>query len=925
MSFRNLQHLLEKVAAEGGSGRIICYPLGSTTSPSSASYPQLLQEARRASWALRATAPAGIRPGSPVLLHFTSHWDHIVWFWAVLLAGGVPVMSTALSNNESVRTAHLAHLSRTLQGPLCLTRARILPEFAHQDAIQPLAIESFDLAKVSPGDDTPINPGLADTGVILLTSGSTGSAKAVCLSHGQILAAIAGKMAVAPLPGRCFMNWISLDHVAAIIEIHLLAMLARGDQVHAQGADILTTPTRFLDLIDTHRVARTFAPNFFLAKIRTALEGEVTPAPSRRWDLGCLHCINSGGEANVTRTCEDVTAVLVRYGAPPNVIVPGFGMTETCAGAIFNMWCPEYDRAQQREFASLGTCMPGIQMRITDGSPENVCVAPGETGNLEVTGPAVFKGYFNTPTVTAECFTSDGWFKTGDRGFIDANGYLNLMGRAKDTIIVNGVKYDPHTIEIALDEARIPGLAASFNCCFSSLPPGGETEEICLVYLPTYDPNDVEARVQTTDAIANVVMMSAGARPRIIPLNDSLLQKSALGKLSRARIKASYERGEYQAHQDYNDQVVRDFRQRTREPPRDELEETVLAIFVDSLGLDEDIGVLTPIFDLGITSIELIKLKKDLDARLKLHEEVPITVLLMNQTVRALSEALRELQAPRGYNPVVMLQSAGTKTPLWLVHPGVGEVLVFLNLANLIKDRAVYALRARGFNPGEEPFANIEEAVTIYHAAIKQQQPRGPYALAGYSYGSMLAFEVGKVLERNGDTVGFVGSFNLPPHIKARMRQLDFKECLLHLSYFLDLMTEARARELASELQGASQDQALAVVMQNMDPHRAAQLALSKAALLKWATLAFGLQSMAVDYEPSGSVASLDCFYCIPLAVVASSKQQWLEEHLSKWTDFTRSAPRFHGVDGAHYTMLSPEHVFSFQKTLRQALENRGL
>ena len=197
--------------------------------------------------------------------------------------------------------------------------------------------------------------------------------------------------------------------------------------------------------------------------------------------------------------------------------------------------------------------------------------------------------------------------------------------------------------------------------------------------------------------------------------------------------------------------------------------------------------------------------------------------------------------------------------------------------------------------------------------------------MAGYSYGSMLAFEVGKVLESNGDKVSFLGSFNLPPHIKSRMHQLDWKERLLHLSYFLDLMTEAHARKLAAELQGATRDQAMAKVMEDADQDRLFELALSPEALNKWATLAFALQSMAVDYDPSGSIASMDVFYCIPLAVVASSKEQWRNEHLSKWVDFTRSEPRFHEVGGAHYTMLGPEHVFNFQKTLRAALDARGI
>lgn len=564
-------------------------------------------------------------------------------------------------------------------------------------------------------------------------------------------------------------------------------------------------------------------------------------------------------------------------------------------------------------------------MRITDGTPLNTCMLEGEAGSLELTGPVVFKKYLNDPIATAKSFTWDGWFITGDRGYIDENGCLNLLGRSKDTIIVNGMKYDPHTIESALDASQIAGLTPSFNCCFSSLPRGKATEEICVVYLPTFAMDDTESLVKTSDAIANIIVMTTGARPRIIPLDSHLLQKSALGKLSRARIKASYEKGDYQAYQTLNDESIKESRHFDEEEPQDDLERNLLTIFRESLSISDPINIHTRIFDLGITSIELIKLKKDLEIGLALDDEIPITTLLINQSVRAFKETLRKMQTQHAYDPVITLSNSGKKTPLWFVHPGVGEVLVFLNLANLIKDRPVFALRARGFNEGEAPFNDIEETVRTYHAAIKKKQPNGPYAIAGYSYGAMLVFEISKVFESQGDTVAFVGSFNLPPHIKTRMRQLKFNACLLHLSYFLNLISETCAKELADELGNASKEHVLEIVMKNSDPVRLAELALSKEALFKWAHLATSLQNMAVDYEPSGSVACLDCFYCVPLQALAISKQEWLDEHLSKWEDFARSEVRFHGVGGAHYTMLSPEHVVGFQETLQRALEERGL
>ncbi|PYH47131.1 non-ribosomal peptide synthetase [Aspergillus saccharolyticus JOP 1030-1] len=919
MSFENIVQLLETVASEAHSGKVICYPSGPTKCRTSHSYGELLHEARRACQALRARF-SDLVSGSPVLLHFTSHWDNIVWFWAVILAGCGPVISTALPNSPFLRLAHLKHLSVMLKKPLCLTRMSQVPEFDDQDAIKPVSIESLSWSKSPSTYNATVNAKPDDTAVMLLTSGSTGNCKAVCLAHGQILAAITSKLAVIPLAGQSFLNWVNLDHVAALVEIHLQAMLARMDQVHVPGSDLLSSPATFFDLIDAHRVCRTFSPNFFLAKLCTAVRSQ---EDSPKWDLSCLQYVAAGGEANVTRTCAEISQLMVQNWAPPNVIVPGFGMTETCAGAIYNTQCPEYDLQQKLEITSVGQCMSGIRVRISDGSSGNGSsgndsVPNGEIGNLEVTGPVVFRSYFNNPTNTADSFTSDGWFKTGDRGMLDSNGYLTLAGRAKDTMIVNGVKYDPRTVERALDDAGIPGLTPSFNCCFCSLPRGAETEEICLVYLPTYQNDDILARVQTTDAVSKTVMMCIGARPRVIPLSKSLLRKTALGKLSRAHIKGSYERGEYQFYLDLNTQMVKLYRTITEEPPKNKLEATLLSIFNDTLGLqDRDFGVYSPLVDLGITSIELIRLKKALDTRLELSQEIPMIVLLRNQTIRALSDSICALQAAdrqttHVYNPVVVLQINGQKTPLWLVHPGVGEILVFLNLTKYIPDRPVFALSG--------------EASTAPRYPIKQKQPQGPYAIAGYSYGAMLAFEISKRLEHNGDTVAFLGSFNLPPHIRSRMRQLDFRQCLLHLAYFLDLTSEARASELATELgKGMTREEALEVVWHNADAARRMELALTREGLLKWACLAFGLQSMAVEYEPSGSVMAIDCFYCIPLVGVATSKRQWYDEHMVKWRDFSRSEPRFHDVGGAHYTMLAPEHVFRFQKTLRRALEDRGL
>lgn len=204
---------------------------------------------------------------------------------------------------------------------------------------------------------------------------------------------------------------------------------------------------------------------------------------------------------------------------------------------------------------------------------------------------------------------------------------------------------------------------------------------------------------------------------------------------------------------------------------------------------------------------------------------------------------------------------------------------------------------------------DLKEAISIYHKTIKRVQPTGPYAIAGYSYGAMLAFETAKVLESNRDEVRFLGSFNLPPHIKTRMRQLDWSACLLNLAYFLDLMIEQRAREISPDLDGLDRRAVLDRVLREAMPTRMAELILTPDTLDNWAGLAYSLQSMAREYEPQGTVNSIDVFYCTPLAMVAASRGDWLEEHMSKCEGFARTKARFHEVEGAHYTMIGPEHV----------------
>ena len=299
---------------------IIAYAPGEWTKPAHLSYSELRALAtQKADFLSRYD---GIFPRKIVLIHFKSHIKNIIWFWASVLAGCVPTLSTPLVNNTEGRISHFKHLHRLLLDPVVITREEFVnSDFAENDILQVVAVEALESLKysgsrslaeseaihsatdkapkghhhgstnvskdgISDCDTDCITSGLSNglihrrigehdhvskngsvgghtnddmnsnkngaicsiegIAALMLTSGSTGNAKAVCLTHEQILAAIRGKLFNMPLPhGSTLLNWIALDHVASPIEIHLCAMFARLDQVHVPSVGMLSNPLRF--------------------------------------------------------------------------------------------------------------------------------------------------------------------------------------------------------------------------------------------------------------------------------------------------------------------------------------------------------------------------------------------------------------------------------------------------------------------------------------------------------------------------------------------------------------------------------------------------------------------------------------------------------------------------------------------------------
>ena len=274
-----------------------------------------------------------------------------------------------------------------------------------------------------------------DLAAILYTSGTTGRSKGAMLTHGNLLSN------ARVLHGHW--GWRSDDvliHALPIFHVHGLFVASHGALL--AGARMI-----WLAKFDPRKVIeRLPEATVFMGVPTLYVRLLAEPSLSRQ---ACAHMrlFISGSAPLLIETFNEWSE---RTG---HTILERYGMSETIM-----LTSNPYDPAQgERRGGTVGLALPGVGLRIRDdkGHP----LASGEIGHIEVKGPNVFKGYWRMPEKTAEDFTTDLWFKTGDVGKVGADGYVTIVGRSKDLIISGGYNVYPAEIEGYLNE--MPGVAES--------------------------------------------------------------------------------------------------------------------------------------------------------------------------------------------------------------------------------------------------------------------------------------------------------------------------------------------------------------------------------------------------------------------------------------------------------------------------------
>jgi len=398
-------------------------------------YADLLSESGKIAMALRSL---GVQTGDRIAVRVEKSASGVLLYVACLRLGAVFVpINTAYSPAEveyfladsKPRVAVVDPADIAALEPLGLVEHVLTMDAHGHGSLMDLA-RSFDsVISPPPGDLRPDS-----LAAIVYTSGTTGRSKGAMLTR-ENLASNAETLANA----WRFNGDDVLLHVLPLFHVH--GLFAAINTVLASGSGMI-----LLSKFDAADAVKRLEDVTVFMGVPTHYTRLLHEPGLNRDSTGRMRLFVSGSAPLLAETHQEFSR---RTG---HHILERYGMTET----IMNTSNP-YDGA--RVPGSVGPPLPGVEVRVVNAESGAVETTPDAIGTLEIKGPNVFSGYWQAPEKTAQEFTPDGWFKTGDLGKFDGNGYVHIVGRVKDLVISGGYNVYPKEVETELD--AIPGVLES--------------------------------------------------------------------------------------------------------------------------------------------------------------------------------------------------------------------------------------------------------------------------------------------------------------------------------------------------------------------------------------------------------------------------------------------------------------------------------
>lgn len=357
---------------------------------------------------------------------------------------------------------------------------------------------------------TPHATGHDDIAFLQYTGGTTGVSKGATLTHANILANVAQSKAWFEVGYRKKGKPEEPNFVCALPLYHIFALTVNAFVGIEEGGNNLLIPNP-RDIPAFVKELEKFEFHFFPG-LNTLFNGLMNNAEFRKLDFSSLRMTFGGGMAvqgPVAERWEKLTGC---------IITEGYGLSETSPVATGN-------RLDADKFTgTIGLPMPSTDIAIRDDDGDDV--APGEVGEICIRGPQVMAGYWNRPDETAKVMTADGFFRSGDMGFMDAEGYTKIVDRKKDMILVSGFNVYPNEIE----EVAV-GCAGVVEAAAIGVPDEHSGEAVKLFVVRS----DQSVTEDTVKAHCKTGLTNY-KRPKYVEFRDEL-PKTNVGKILRRELR----------------------------------------------------------------------------------------------------------------------------------------------------------------------------------------------------------------------------------------------------------------------------------------------------------------------------------------------------------------------------------------------------
>jgi acyl-CoA synthetase (AMP-forming)/AMP-acid ligase II/thioesterase domain-containing protein/acyl carrier protein len=395
--------------------------------------------------------------------------------------------------------------------------------------------------------------------------------------------------------------------------------------------------------------------------------------------------------------------------------------------------CSNHFATSRRRTGSVG--LPsGAEIALLGARDEILPPGRGGIGPIVVRGPGLMNGYEN-PADNAGVWI-DGYFRTGDIGRFDEDGFLYIVGRAKEMINRGGVKISPREIEDAILGSPAVSEAVAFG-----IPDGHLGEEIAVAAVLKQDQSVTE--LQLKELVAD--RLSAHKVPRRVVFVPRI-PTGPTGKPQRIGMAEKLGLDVQAGSAEKDHQFI---------TPRTSLEEILAVLWTRILKLNRPISINEGFLELGGDSLQVVAMFAELNRILE--RNLPIAMLLATPTIEKLVDAINSKGWKLPETCVVPIQPRGTRTPLFCISGMYGHVFNYYPLSQRLgNDQPVYGLQFPEVIV-QQPIRNISQLADLFLREIRQVQPMGPYQIAGYSFGGYVAYEIAQRLTAEGELVSMLG------------------------------------------------------------------------------------------------------------------------------------------------------------------------